>query len=158
MSSDSQLFLKRYSLFTCSIFLTVWEFIADILQSGLLLRRNPCPTHSCCCTKLQPIVLRAMSCHITICHPILLRTYLHLLSPTWWCFPWGAPFAATTVRFNASESLVVPEGFAEQLADGCCCCLAPLSVPWSAKEQKEGQSHDFDPSFKPQGLHFQFLP
>lgn len=118
MSSDSQLFQKRYNLFTRSIFLTVWEFIADILQSGLLLRWNSCPIHSCCCTKLQPIVLCAMSCRITMSHPILLRTYFHLSSPSWWCFPWGAPFAATTMWFNTSKHLVVPKGFAEQLADG----------------------------------------
>lgn len=118
MSSDSQLFQKRYSLFTRGIFLTAWGFIADILQAGLSLRWNSFLIHSCCCTKLQPIVSCATSCCITTSHPMLLRTCFHLPSPSWWRFPWGAPFAATPVWFHTSEHLVVPRGFAEHLADG----------------------------------------
>lgn len=167
MSNDSQLLQKkkkkRYNLFTHSIFHTLQEFIADILQSGLLLRWNSYPLDSCCYTRFQSITLRVMSRYIILCHIILLKTSFHIPSPSWWCFSRGEhrlqiqlcdlihPGTWRSLRGFLSNTLMK--------AHWMLLSLRPLLQRYGLlNSRKKVKAEGLDSSFKSWGLHFHFIP
>lgn len=154
---------ERYSLFTRSIFPTLQEFIADILQSGLLLRWNSYPLDSCCYTKFQSITLRAMSRYIVLCHMILLRPSFHVPSPSWWCFPPGEHrlqiHRCDLIHLSTWWSLKGLLSNTLMNSLWMLLSLQPLLQRYGLlNSRRKVKAEGLDSSFKSWGLHFHFIP
>ena len=168
MSNDSQLLQKKkkkkkYNLFTCSIFLELQEFIADILQSGSLLGWNSYPLDSCCYTKIQSIMLRVMSRYIILCHMVLLRTSFHSPSPSWWCFFPGEHQLqiqlCDLIHLGTWQSLMGLLSNMVMNTRWMLLSLRPLLQCYGLlNSRKKVKAEGLDYSFKSWGLHFHFIP